>query len=121
MLKELLNQKKEFSLPPLPFAADSLSPHISANTLAFHHGKHHQAYVNNLNGLIKGTAFENVNLEEIIKGSFNKAEHVGIFNNAAQIWNHAFFWHCMQPNGGGNPKGELNERIIADFGSVDKC
>jgi Fe-Mn family superoxide dismutase len=102
----------EHTLPPLPYAIDALAPHISKETLEFHHGKHHNAYVVNLNNLIKGTEFENLSLEEIIKKSSG-----GIFNNAAQVWNHTFFWNSMKPNGGGEPKGKLAEAINAKWGS----
>ncbi len=102
-------------LPNLPFAKDALEPHISAETLDFHHGKHHQAYVNNLNNLIPGTEFEEMSLEDIIKNSSG-----GIFNNAAQVWNHTFYWNCLSPNGGGEPKGELAEAINSTFGSFEK-
>ncbi len=101
-------------LPPLPWAPDALEPYISKQTIEFHYGKHHQGYVNNLNNLIPGTVFENANLEEIIL----KAEG-GIFNNGAQVWNHTFYWHCLSPKGGGEPKGELAEAIKRDFGSFE--
>ncbi len=101
-----------FELPQLPYAMDALQPIISAKTLEFHYGKHHQAYVNNLNNLVKGSAFENAGLEEIIL----KAE-AGIFNNGAQVWNHTFYWNCMKQNGGGEPKGALADAIVKTFGS----
>ncbi|MGM0612323.1 MAG: superoxide dismutase [Bacteroidota bacterium] len=101
-------------LPELPYAKDALEPHISADTLHYHHDKHHQKYVDNLNNLIPGTEFEDVSLEEIIK----KAEG-GIFNNGAQVWNHTFYWNCMTPDGGGKPEGKLAEAIERDFGSFD--
>jgi len=101
-----------FTLPALPYATDALAPHISQETLEYHYGKHHQAYVNNLNKLIPGTEFEAMSLEEIIM----KAKG-GIFNNAAQVWNHTFYWHCLSPNGGGEPKGKLAEAINKNFGS----
>lgn len=91
-----------FELPALPYAKDALEPHISAETLDFHHGKHHNTYVVKLNGLIPGTEFENKSLEEIIKTSTG-----GIFNNAAQVWNHTFYWHCLSPNGGGEQLAQL--------------
>ena len=96
----------EHTLPPLPFPIDSLAPHYSKETLEYHHGKHHNAYVVNLNNLQKGTEFENMTLEEIIKKSSG-----GIYNNAAQIWNHTFFWNCMKPAGGGEPSGALAAAI----------
>ena len=102
----------EHTLPPLPYAPDALAPHMSKETLEFHHGKHHNAYVVNLNNLIKGTEFENLSLEEIIKKSSG-----GIFNNAAQVWNHTFFWNCMKPHGGGEPSGKLADAINAKWGS----
>ena len=105
----------EHTLPPLPYAKDALQPTMSAETLEFHYGKHHQAYVTNLNNLIKGTEFENLSLEEIIKKSQG-----GIFNNSAQVWNHTFFWNCMSPNGGGAPTGKVAEAIDAKWGSFDK-
>ena len=100
-------------LPPLPYPRDALQPHISAETIDYHYGKHHQAYVTNLNNLIKGTEFENMSLEDIIKKSTG-----GIFNNAAQIWNHTFYWNCLKPNGGGEPSGALADAIKAKWGSI---
>ena len=105
-----------FELPPLPYAKDALAPHMSEQTLNFHHGKHHQTYVNNLNGLIEGTQYANSSLEEIILA----AEPGGLFNNAAQSWNHTFFWSCMTPGGGGEPDGDLKTAIEGSFGSVDE-
>ncbi|HET8871147.1 MAG TPA: Fe-Mn family superoxide dismutase [Aquabacterium sp.] len=102
------------TLPPLPYAQDALAPHISAETFEYHYGKHHQAYVTNLNNLIPGTEFENASLEDIIKKSSG-----GIYNNAAQIWNHTFFWNSMKPNGGGAPSGKLADAINAKWGSFD--
>ena len=102
------------TLPPLPYAQDALAPHISAETFEYHYGKHHQAYVTNLNNLIPGTEFENLSLEDIVKKSSG-----GIYNNAAQVWNHTFFWNCMKPNGGGAPSGALADAINAKFGSYD--
>jgi superoxide dismutase, Fe-Mn family len=104
-----------FELPPLPYPKDALEPHMSERTLSFHHGKHHQTYVNNLNGLIEGTPYENSSLDEIILA----AEPGGLFNNAAQNWNHTFFWSCMTPGGGGEPDGDLRTAIEGSFGSVD--
>ncbi len=101
-----------FELPPLPFEMDALEPYISKTTLEFHYGKHHQAYVNNLNKLVPGTEFESASLEDIIKKASG-----GIFNNAAQIWNHTFYWNCMKNKGGGEPSGKLLEMINKDFGS----
>jgi len=102
----------EHKLPELPYAVDALQPHISAETLEFHHGKHHNTYITNLNNLIKGTEFENMPLEDIIMKSSG-----GLFNNAAQVWNHTFYWHCLSPNGGGEPSGELAAAINSAFGS----
>ena len=105
----------EHQLPQLPFAKDALAPHMSAETFDYHHGKHHQAYVTNLNNLIKGTEYESLDLEAIVK----KAPAGGIYNNAAQVWNHTFFWNCLTPNGGGAPKGALAAAIDAKWGSLD--
>ena len=107
-------------LPDLPFAANALEPHISARTLEFHHGKHHNAYVTNANKLIAGTEYENMAVEDIIKSVAGDASKVGIFNNSAQAWNHSFYWNCLEGNGGGKPGGEIAERINADFGSYEK-
>jgi len=104
-----------FELPQLPYANDALEPHISKQTIEFHYGKHHAGYVNNLNKLIAGTPFAGKSLEEIVKTS-----NGGVFNNAAQVWNHNFYWNCMTPNGSGKPKGKLMEAIIRDFGSFDE-
>ncbi|MGL5773941.1 MAG: superoxide dismutase [Fe] [Aeromonas veronii] len=101
-----------FELPALPYAINALEPHISQETLEYHHGKHHNTYVVNLNNLVPGTEFEGKSLEEIIKTS-----NGGIFNNAAQIWNHTFYWHCLSPNGGGEPTGTLADAINKAFGS----
>lgn len=102
-------------LPPLPWARDALAPHISAETIDFHYGKHHQTYVTNLNNQIKDTEFENLSLEEIIRKSTG-----GMFNNAAQIWNHTFYWNCLAPNGGGEPSGRLADAINKSFGDFAK-
>ncbi|MFM4964085.1 superoxide dismutase [Fe] [Aeromonas bivalvium] len=101
-----------FELPALPYAINALEPHISQETLEYHHGKHHNTYVVNLNNLVPGTEFEGKSLEEIIKTSTG-----GIFNNAAQIWNHTFYWHCLSPNGGNEPTGALADAIVKQFGS----
>ncbi|WP_417463701.1 superoxide dismutase [Kordiimonas sp.] len=108
-----------FQLPQLPYEQDALEPHISKETLGFHHGKHHNAYVTNLNGLVEGTEFEGQSLEAIMQATAGKADKAGVFNNAAQIWNHTFYWHSMSPNGGGQPTGALADKIKADFGSFD--
>ena len=102
------------TLPPLPYAKNALAPHISEETFEYHYGKHHQAYVTNLNNLIPGTEFENASLEDIVKKSTG-----GIYNNAAQVWNHTFFWSCLKPNGGGAPGGALAAAINAKWGSFD--
>ncbi|CAI0838858.1 superoxide dismutase [Fe] [Serratia quinivorans] len=101
-----------FELPALPYEKNALEPHISAETLEYHYGKHHNAYVVNLNNLLKGSKFEGLSLEEIIKASDG-----GIFNNAAQVWNHTFYWHCLSPQGGGEPEGKLAAAINQAFGS----
>ena len=99
-------------LPALPYARDALAPHISAETIDFHHGKHHQTYVTNLNNQIKGSEFEALTLEDIVRKSSG-----GMFNNAAQVWNHSFYWNCLKPGGGGEPTGKLADAINAAFGS----
>ncbi len=103
----------EHSLPPLPFDRAALEPHMSRETLDYHYGKHHAAYVTNLNNLIKGTEFENMGLEDVVK----KAPAGGIYNNAAQIWNHTFFWNSLKPNGGGEPTGALAQAIHSKWGT----
>lgn len=110
----------EITLPALPYAKDALEPHLSAETLDFHHGKHHQAYVTNLNNLIKDTDLAGQSLVEIILASAKDASKAGIFNNSAQIWNHTFYWNSMKPNGGGAPTGPLAAKIDEAFGSYDK-
>ena len=104
----------QHELPPLPYAKDALAPHISAETLDYHYGKHHQTYVTNLNKLIPGTEFESMALEDIIRKASG-----GIFNNAAQVWNHTFYWNCLSPNGGGEPTGALADAIKQAFGAFD--
>ncbi len=108
------------NLPELPYAKDALAPYISANTLEFHQGKHHKTYVDNLNKLIAGTDLEAKSLEEIIKISAQDPAKAGIFNNAAQSWNHSFYWKCLKPQGGGAPTGAIAAKINATFGSHDK-
>jgi len=103
-----------FELPPLPYAQDALAPHISAETLEYHYGKHHQTYVTNLNKLVDGTEFENAPLEDVILKSDG-----GLFNNSAQVWNHTFYWNSLSPNGGGAPTGEVADAINSAFGSYD--
>ncbi len=102
-------------LPPLPYADDALAPHISERTISFHYGKHHASYVEKLNGLIEGTDQADAPLEDIIRS----AGPGGLFNNAAQVWNHTFYWNCMSPDGGGDPTGDLAAAIESSFGSVD--
>ncbi|CZF81438.1 MULTISPECIES: superoxide dismutase [Fe] [Grimontia] len=104
-----------FQLPALPYEKNALEPHISQETLEFHHGKHHNTYVVKLNGLIEGTELENKSLEEIVKTSTG-----GVFNNAAQIWNHTFYWHCLSPNGGSEPTGDVADAIAKSFGSFEE-
>lgn len=104
-----------FELPALPYAQDALQPHISAETLEFHYGKHHQTYLDKLNGLLPGTDFEGKSLEEIIRGAKG-----GIFNNAAQVWNHSFYWNCLSPNGGGKANGAVADAINSAFGSFEQ-
>ena len=105
----------EHTLPPLPYAMDALAPHISRETFEYHYGKHHQTYVTNLNNLIKGGEFENAGLEDIVRKASG-----GLFNNAAQVWNHTFFWNSMKPNGGGAPAGALADAINKKWGSFDE-
>lgn len=106
-------------LPDLPYAKNALEPHVSARTLEFHHDKHHAAYVTNANKMIAGTDLADRSLEEIIRAAAASPEKKGLFNNAAQVWNHTFLWHSMAPNGGGKPTGEIAERIQQDFGGYD--
>ena len=109
------------TLPPLPYAENALDPVISANTLSFHYGKHHKTYVDNLNKLIAGTELADLPLEEIITAVAGKADKIGVFNNAAQVWNHTFYWNSLSPKGGGNPPAELKQKIEASFDTVDAC
>jgi len=109
------------TLPPLPYAENALEPIISANTIGFHYGKHHKGYVDNLNKFIAGTEYANLSLEKIITSTAGQAEKTAIFNNAAQIWNHTFYWKSMTPKGGGEPPAALKQRIELSFGSVDMC
>ena len=108
------------SLPALPYAENALDPHYSAKTISFHYGKHHKTYVDNLNKLIAGTPLESKSLEEIIMASAGDSSKAGLFNNAAQAWNHTFFWNCMRPGGGGRPKGDPAARIDSTFGGYEK-
>jgi superoxide dismutase, Fe-Mn family len=107
-------------LPPLPYDYEALAPHLSADTLKFHHDKHHAGYVTNLNKMVEGTDMAGMSLEDVIKATYNNPDKAGIFNNAAQVWNHTFYWNCMKPSGGGTPTGELAEKINADFGSLEQ-
>jgi superoxide dismutase, Fe-Mn family len=113
------NQK--FQLPVLPYPETALEPVISSNTIGFHYGKHHQGYVDNLNKLISGTPFAKMPLEKIIIDTANKPERVAIFNNAAQTWNHTFYWNSLKPEGGGEPSADLKKMIEKSFGSLDGC
>lgn len=108
------------NFPDLPYAKNALEPHISSRTLEFHHGKHHKTYVDTANKMIAGTDLENMELEQIVKKVSGDASKAGIFNNAAQAWNHSFYWQCMKPNGGGTPNGDIAQKINADFGSYEK-
>ncbi len=108
-----------FALPPLPYADTALAPVISANTLSFHYGKHHKTYVDNLNKLVPGSELEGASLVDIVKATAGKADKAAFFNNAAQVWNHTFYWRCLKPNGGGKPSGDLAAKIDAAFGSID--
>lgn len=110
-----------FEQPPLPYAMDALEPYgMKAETFEYHYGKHHKAYVDNLNKLTEGTDLATMPLEEVIKAAYKDSAKQGIFNNAAQVWNHTFFWSCMKPAGGGAPTGDLAARIDKDFGSFDQ-
>jgi Fe-Mn family superoxide dismutase len=108
-------------LSPLPYAENALEPVITAKTLSFHYGKHHKGYVDNLNKLIAGTEYADLSLEKIITSTAGKPERIAIFNNAAQTWNHTFYWKSMTPKGGGEPPAALKQKIEASFGSVDAC
>jgi len=110
-----------FELPPLPYPEDALAPQYSARTISFHYGKHHKTYVDKLNGLVEGTDLADKSLEEIIKATAGDAGKAGVFNNAAQVWNHTFFWNCMTPDGGGGkPRGDIAGCLDSTFGSYDK-
>jgi Fe-Mn family superoxide dismutase len=110
----------EFVLPHLPFRADELEPYMSKEQIDLHYGKHHLAYVNNLNGLLSSSDLNGKTLEELISFSYDNEEYKAIFNNSAQIWNHSFFWHCLKKNGGGEAVNELAAKIVEDFGSFEK-
>lgn len=109
-----------FDLPPLPYELTALEPHISKDTLSYHHGKHHKTYVTKLNELLENSPHKTKSLEELIQLSNGKAEMAGIFNNAAQVWNHTFYWHCMKPQGGGEPSEKLKAALTQYFGSFEK-
>jgi superoxide dismutase, Fe-Mn family len=109
-----------FTLPPLPYPENALAPVISANTLSFHYGKHHKAYLDNLNKLVAGTEYESASLEKIITDTAGKADKTPIFNNAAQTWNHTFYWNCLKANGGGKPSGRIAQMIEADLGGFEQ-
>jgi Fe-Mn family superoxide dismutase len=109
------------NLPPLPYSADALEPVISAETLSFHHGKHHRAYVENTNKLIVGTELADLPLDQIVTATAGKADRASIFNNAAQAWNHSFYWQCLRPKGGGEPPAALKRNMESAFGSVEAC
>jgi Fe-Mn family superoxide dismutase len=110
-----------FTLPALPYAEAALDPVISANTLSFHYGKHHRAYVDNLNKAVAGTAFAELSLEKLIAATYGVADKTAVYNNAAQHWNHSFYWRSLRPQGGGEPPAALRQKIAASFGSVDAC
>lgn len=118
-LSMAVNQSGSFVLPALPYELTALEPVISANTLSYHYGKHHAAYVNKLNELVVGTEYAGLTLEEVIVRSAGRSDQAGIFNNAAQAWNHDFFWKSLSPQGGGRPSGEIGRKIDADFGSYE--
>jgi Fe-Mn family superoxide dismutase len=107
--------------PPLPYGNNALSPVISANTLAVHYGKHHKGYVDTLNKLIAGTEYSDMPLDQIVRSSAGTTEHAAIFNNAAQAWNHSFYWQCLRPKGGGEPPAELKKLMNESFGGVEQC
>ena len=114
-----MSNENQIMQPALPYAENALEPVISAKTIGFHYGKHHKAYVDNVNKLIAGTGFEGLPLEDIIKKTAGKPEHAGIFNNAAQVWNHTFFWNSLTPKSGGKPSEVLMKKIEESFGSLD--
>jgi Fe-Mn family superoxide dismutase len=111
--------KGPFELPPLPYAEDALAPVISSRTIGFHYGKHHRGYLVNLNGLVKNTPYEKMSLEEVVKAAAASPGQTAIFNNAAQVWNHTFYWNGMKPGGGGKPGGEIGKGIEKDFGGYE--
>ena len=120
-MAETIEKAAVHVLPPLPYAKNALDPVISANTLEFHYGKHHKTYVDTLNKLIAGTELANLTLEKLIAETSEKPDKAAIFNNAAQTWNHTFYWHSLRPNGGGVPPAALKQKIDASFGNLDAC
>jgi Fe-Mn family superoxide dismutase len=118
---DILRAKSPIVLPALPYPENALEPVISAKTIGFHYGKHHKGYVDTLNKLIAGTDYSDLSLEEIIRGTAGRPERIAIFNNAAQAWNHTFYWKSLAPKGGGEPPAALKQKIEASFGSVDAC
>ena len=114
-----MSEKEAITIPELPYSKEDLSPHISAKTIEFHYGKHHHAYVANLNKLIKGTDLAGLKIEDIVRRTVKDPKQVAIFNNAAQVWNHTFYWHSMRPGGGGTPTGAISEKINLDLGGYD--
>jgi Fe-Mn family superoxide dismutase len=121
MGKDKIENASPHALPALPYADNALAPVISANTIGFHYGKHHKGYVDNLNKLIAGTEFGDLPLEKIITRTADKTDKVAIFNNAAQTWNHTFYWRSLKPKGGGDPPTALKQKIDASFGAMDAC
>ena len=119
--KDKVESVSTYVLPPLPYAENALAPVISANTISFHYGKHHKGYIDNLNKLVAGTEYAGLSLEKIITETAGKADKAAIFNNAAQAWNHAFYWKSLTPNGGGQPPEALEKKIEESFGSLDAC
>jgi len=120
-MKSAIESAPPLVLPSLPYAEDALAPVISAHTIGFHYGKHHRGYVDNLNKLVAGTELADLPLESIITATVGKADKTAIFNNAAQIWNHTFYWHSLKPKGGGEPPTVLKQKIEASFGTLDAC
>lgn len=120
-MKNTIESASPYVLPSLPYADDALAPVISAHTIGFHYGKHHKGYVDNLNKLVAGTEFADLPLEKIITATVGKDDKTAIFNNAAQTWNHTFYWHSLKPKGGGEPPVVLKQKIEASFGTLDAC
>ena len=118
---DVIEKATQHVLPSLPYAANALAPAISANTIGFHYGKHHKGYVDTLNKLIAGTELAELSLEKLITETAGKADKAAIFNNAAQTWNHTFYWRSLRPQGGGEPPAPLKKRIDASFGNLDAC